>query len=145
MCRGHGGALAHRHRRSQTVMQPASGRAPGGGNHRYLPAAAARGAGADRRGADARERVSIADTQASRQSRQPGAGRREARPERSTSVNGVTVLKPDMQMTTEQLQEEIQTLQARLTDTEEVLRAIRNGEIDAVMIEAQQGPQVYTL
>ena len=36
-------------------------------------------------------------------------------------------------------------LQRRLGDAEETLRAIRNGEVDALVIETVAGPQVYTL
>jgi PAS domain S-box-containing protein len=45
----------------------------------------------------------------------------------------------------DQLLEENQDLQARLEEAEELLHAIRSGNIDAVMIDNQQGPQVYTL
>ena len=45
----------------------------------------------------------------------------------------------------DQLLEENQELQARLEEAEELLHAIRSGNIDAVMVEGQQGPQVYTL
>ena len=36
-------------------------------------------------------------------------------------------------------------LQARLTEAQETLRAIRSGEVDAVVISAPAGPHVYTL
>src|SRR5665213_2336921 len=36
-------------------------------------------------------------------------------------------------------------LHARLAEAEETLRAIRSGEVDALMIESADGPQVYTL
>jgi two-component system, NarL family, sensor kinase len=36
-------------------------------------------------------------------------------------------------------------LRARLADTEETLRAIRSGEVDAVVVAGKQGPQVFTL
>lgn len=37
------------------------------------------------------------------------------------------------------------TLSARLAEAEEVLRAIRSGEVDAVVVSGKQGPQVFTL
>jgi two-component system, NarL family, sensor kinase len=36
-------------------------------------------------------------------------------------------------------------LRARLADAEQMLRAIRNGEVDAVVVAGKTGPQVYTL
>ncbi|HWW03075.1 MAG TPA: ATP-binding protein [Candidatus Acidoferrum sp.] len=39
----------------------------------------------------------------------------------------------------------IAQLRARLADAEEILRAIRSGEVDAVVIAGKQGPQVFTL
>ena len=36
-------------------------------------------------------------------------------------------------------------LRARLEGAEETLRAIRNGEVDALVIESAAGPRVYTL
>ena len=36
-------------------------------------------------------------------------------------------------------------LRARLADAEETLRAIRSGEVDAVVVAGKQGPQVFTL
>ena len=36
-------------------------------------------------------------------------------------------------------------LRGRLAEAEETLRAIRGGEVDAVMVAGQQGPQVFTL
>ena len=41
--------------------------------------------------------------------------------------------------------EEIETLRARLAEAEEMLRAIRQGEVDAVVVEGSSGHQVYTL
>jgi PAS domain S-box-containing protein len=41
--------------------------------------------------------------------------------------------------------EEIETLRARLAEAEEMLRAIRQGEVDAVVVEGSGGHQVYTL
>ena len=40
---------------------------------------------------------------------------------------------------------ELAELHARLADAEETLRAIRSGEVDAVLVEGKQGPQVFTL
>lgn len=40
---------------------------------------------------------------------------------------------------------EIGTLRARLTEAEETLQALRRGDVDAVVIEGPNGPQVYTL
>ena len=41
--------------------------------------------------------------------------------------------------------EETATLRARLADAEDMLRAIRQGEIDALVVEGDRGSQVYTL
>src|SRR5271165_4945458 len=35
-------------------------------------------------------------------------------------------------------------LQARLAEAEETLRAIRGGDVDALVVESADGPQVYT-
>ena len=40
---------------------------------------------------------------------------------------------------------ELSKLRARLADAEETLRAIRRGEVDAVVVAGKQGPQVFTL
>ncbi|MBD5656747.1 MAG: PAS domain S-box protein, partial [Candidatus Eremiobacteraeota bacterium] len=40
---------------------------------------------------------------------------------------------------------ELRVLRARLAEAEEVLSAIRNGEVDGVVVNGQSGPQVYTL
>jgi PAS domain S-box-containing protein len=40
---------------------------------------------------------------------------------------------------------EIADLHARLAETEDTLRAIRNGDVDALVVEGSAGPQVYTL
>jgi two-component system NarL family sensor kinase len=40
---------------------------------------------------------------------------------------------------------ELAELRARLANAEETLRAIRTGEVDAVMVAGKQGPQVFTL
>lgn len=41
--------------------------------------------------------------------------------------------------------QQTEELRARLTEAEEMLRAIRQGEIDALVVEGSQGNQVYTL
>ncbi len=40
---------------------------------------------------------------------------------------------------------ELAELRAHLAEAEETLRAIRNGEVDAVVVAAKEGPQVFTL
>jgi two-component system, NarL family, sensor kinase len=40
---------------------------------------------------------------------------------------------------------ELAELRARLTEADETLRAIRTGEVDAVVVAGKQGPQVFTL
>ncbi len=40
---------------------------------------------------------------------------------------------------------ELAQLRARLADAEETLRAIRSGEVDAVVVAGKEGPQVFTL
>jgi PAS domain S-box-containing protein len=40
---------------------------------------------------------------------------------------------------------ELARLRARLADSEETLRAIRTGEVDAVVVAGDEGPQVFTL
>ena len=44
-----------------------------------------------------------------------------------------------------QLLEENQNLRARLEELEETLRAIRSGEVDALVVLGPEGEQVYTL
>ena len=39
---------------------------------------------------------------------------------------------------------ELEGLRTRLAEAEEVLRAIRNGEVDAVVVAGERGEQVYT-
>jgi PAS domain S-box-containing protein len=46
---------------------------------------------------------------------------------------------------TERLHLEVDELRRRLGEAEETLRAIRAGEVDAVLVNGPQGPQVYTL
>jgi PAS domain-containing protein len=41
--------------------------------------------------------------------------------------------------------EEAATLRARLADAEDMLGAIRKGEIDALVVEGERGSQFYTL
>ena len=49
-------------------------------------------------------------------------------------------------MTTESKhREQLDTLRSRLAEAEEMLRAIRQGEIDALVVEGSDGSQVYTL
>jgi len=45
----------------------------------------------------------------------------------------------------EQLRAENAELRARLEEAEETLRAIRSGEVEALVVETAQGPQVFTL
>jgi PAS domain S-box-containing protein len=44
-----------------------------------------------------------------------------------------------------ELAAELEDLRARLAEAEEVLQAIRNGEVDAVVVSGERGEQVYTL
>lgn len=44
-----------------------------------------------------------------------------------------------------ELAAELEDLRARLAEAEEVLRAIRNGEVDAVVVTGERGDQVFTL
>jgi two-component system NarL family sensor kinase len=43
------------------------------------------------------------------------------------------------------LRDEITRLRGELSDARATLRAIRNGEVDAVVVEGEHGPRVYTL
>jgi two-component system, chemotaxis family, CheB/CheR fusion protein len=45
----------------------------------------------------------------------------------------------------QQLEEEIEELRARLLEAEDTLRAIQQGEVDALVVNAQLGDRVYTL
>ncbi|MCF6157523.1 MAG: PAS domain-containing sensor histidine kinase [wastewater metagenome] len=47
--------------------------------------------------------------------------------------------------TEHELIKEIEELQTRLTDAEETLHAIRNGEVDAIVVDNIKGTQVYSL
>lgn len=47
--------------------------------------------------------------------------------------------------TYEELDREISSLRIRLEETEQALRAIRTGEIDALVVSGKRGEQVYTL
>ena len=40
---------------------------------------------------------------------------------------------------------ELQDLRARLAEAEDILRAIRSGEVDAVIVDREDAPAVYTL
>jgi len=45
----------------------------------------------------------------------------------------------------EQLRAENAELRARLAEAEDTLRAIRSGEVDAIVVETADGPQVFML
>ena len=45
----------------------------------------------------------------------------------------------------EDLLAKVEHLESRLAEAEETLRAIRNGEVDALAIETATGPQIFTL
>src|SRR6185436_15798443 len=45
----------------------------------------------------------------------------------------------------EQLRERLREVRERLHEPEEIIRAIRGGEVDAVVVEDQTDPQVYAL
>jgi two-component system sensor kinase len=47
--------------------------------------------------------------------------------------------------TQQEVLDEMEVLKARLDEAEETLRAIRNGEVDALAIETPTGPQIFTL
>jgi signal transduction histidine kinase/ActR/RegA family two-component response regulator len=47
--------------------------------------------------------------------------------------------------TAEELATEVHSLRARLLEAEETLRAIREGEVDALLVSERQGEKVYTL
>jgi hypothetical protein len=46
---------------------------------------------------------------------------------------------------TKQLQKKNDELQHRLTEAEETLRAIREGEVDAIVVSSKQGHRVFSL
>ena len=50
-----------------------------------------------------------------------------------------------MSKTNEELIVENEELHSRLTDAEETLLAIRNGEVDAIVISGREGEQIYSL
>ena len=50
-----------------------------------------------------------------------------------------------MRATGADIPDEFQALRARLAETEDTLRAIRQGEIDALVVEGPEGSRVYTL
>jgi PAS domain S-box-containing protein len=54
-------------------------------------------------------------------------------------------VKPSGRHTKQQLLERIADLQARLEEAEETLRAIREGEVDAVVVTGSRGEQVFSL
>jgi len=60
----------------------------------------------------------------------------------SSTQNPVPAISPDAD---EQLRAENAQLRARLEEAEETLRAIRTGEVDALVVETADGPQVFTL
>jgi two-component system phosphate regulon sensor histidine kinase PhoR len=43
------------------------------------------------------------------------------------------------------LQQEIAALRRQLEEATDTLRAIRKGEVDAIVVENPEGPRVYTL
>ena len=43
------------------------------------------------------------------------------------------------------LEAELEETRARLAEAEETLRALHHGEVDAVLVDGEIGPQVYTL
>ena len=47
--------------------------------------------------------------------------------------------------TVQELEAELKATQSRLEEAEETLRAIRNNEVDALIIDGPQGQQVFTL
>ena len=47
--------------------------------------------------------------------------------------------------TREQLIIENEELRSRLAETEEALNAIRNGEVDAIVVSGSEGEQVYSI
>ena len=51
----------------------------------------------------------------------------------------------EIEETGEDAQQQTEALRARLAEAEEMLRAIRQGEIDALVVEGSGGNQVYTL
>ncbi len=51
---------------------------------------------------------------------------------------------PDALAVSHPLQREVQELRGRLAEAEETLQAIRQGEVDAVIVKSASGPQVYT-
>jgi PAS domain S-box-containing protein len=57
-------------------------------------------------------------------------------------ISGETM---DKSKTKQQLLLEIEDLRARLEEAEETLRAIRSGEVDALVVSGPEGDQIYTL
>jgi PAS domain S-box-containing protein len=60
------------------------------------------------------------------------------------SITDIPARNPQPQ-TPEELTAEIQALHARLSEAEETLRAIREGEVDALVVSERRGEKVYTL
>jgi len=54
---------------------------------------------------------------------------------------------PDMadQQSREDLVAEIEELRERLLESEETLRAIREGEVDALLVSGEDGDRIFTL
>ncbi|MBI3803205.1 MAG: PAS domain-containing sensor histidine kinase [Nitrospirae bacterium] len=48
-------------------------------------------------------------------------------------------------VTKKALAEEVETLRTRLAEAEETLRAIRQGEVDALIVNGKEGPRIFTL
>ena len=48
-------------------------------------------------------------------------------------------------MTRQALLAEIEHLKLRLEESESILRAIRNGEVDALVVNTPEGDQIFTL
>lgn len=46
---------------------------------------------------------------------------------------------------TEQLEKEVESLKYRLMEAEDMLHAIRSGDVDALIVDGAEGPQVFTL
>ncbi len=52
---------------------------------------------------------------------------------------------PKRAMTRKTSRAQIEELQRRLEEAEETLRAIREGQVDALVVAGTQGDQIYTL
>ncbi len=51
----------------------------------------------------------------------------------------------DKKLTRQELEQKVQELQFRLAEAEETLRAIREGEVDAIVVSGSKGEQVFSL